>query len=195
MIKQAIARHFPHHLGSCYPFLQDVYIADYTEKTKTEHIKKYIEFLAIQPNDINFFSLYNPNLIKIDGIKFNNASFLDPNGQAKTQCECTFFPESSTNSSWIMFLELKYSCINRRNDLNIKKALDQLCATYHYYKEVGIIPKNGNSYLIVSLPEQHEPFVNSIITPAKIKKYKKLYKIILRPKNKVQIANHSLIYV
>ena len=76
MIKAAIITEYPHHIRSCSYTTESVFIADYTEKTKTESIKRGTEvFASTPPPDINYFHLQNDQKLEIGLIVFNNQSF------------------------------------------------------------------------------------------------------------------------
>lgn len=126
MIKQRIRNKYVHQYNVIQSFNSDTHIADYTEQTKDDLIKRSVEFFSPNPpTDINYFSLINTPLLSIDGIEFDNNSFTHSNGNAKSQCEAVVFPTVSTNTSWVLFCELKYSSLPRNNRRNLKKPLSK----------------------------------------------------------------------
>ena len=193
MIKTKIKEVFPEHEISTYS--QDIYIADYTDQTKDEEIKRTVEVHTELPADIEFFCLHNPSPIKISSVIFDNYSFVDEGGKTQTQCECVTFPSVTTNSSWILFLELKY-CERKNAVNNLPKAKDQLLATYSYYKSKGIITKKNISYLIAGFPKLIKvPFRNSTLTPALLTDLKRNENIILKIANEATIKSLEMLSV
>lgn len=196
MIKSQIQIHFHHQFLAIKNFTDTCFIADYTEQTKPLPTKRGVEFFTPNnPTDIDFFSIINTPKISIDGIEFNNLSFVFNNGFAKSQCEAVFFPSTSTSDSWILFCELKYSNKPANNSNNLKKAISQLYRSRYYYVQKGIIAETNSSYLVASLPMQSEPFTNFSISQPLLIKLKHTRNIILRLKNTVEIENDKLILV
>jgi hypothetical protein len=196
MIKSQIQLNYIHQFNAIINFSNDVFVADYTELTKTHSIKRSVEFFSPNPpGDIDYFSIINSPKLSIDGIEFDNTSFTRSNGEAKTQCESVFFPHISANDSWILFCELKYSSRPLNNRNNLKKAINQLFKTRYYYYQENIINSSNTSYLIASLPLQSEPFTNFSITPALLTKLKSSRNIVLRLKNSVEIVDDKIILV
>ena len=100
MIRKKIEPSFPHHLNSCTTTSSSLYVADYTEKTKNDPIKRGTElFVGSPPSDINYFTVNNSCNLKIDGIPFDNNSFIYPNGNTASQCECVIYPSNSNKDS------------------------------------------------------------------------------------------------
>lgn len=196
MIKSSIQTKFNHQYCAIQSFNNDVYVADYTEQTKTHTIKKSVEFFSPNsPTDIDSFLIKNDKNLSIDGIKFDNSSFVRGNGTPKTQCEAVFFPTTSESDSWALFCELKYSSLQRWNEQNLKKALKQLFRTRYYYVQENIINLSNTTYLIASLPKQPEPFRNFTLHPSFLLRLKKRRNIILRLQNQIGILNDKLITV
>jgi hypothetical protein len=196
MIKSNIQTKFIHQHNSIKNFENNLYVADYTEQTKSESIKRAVEFFSPNaPSDISFFSIINPSKIKVDGIEFDNFSFVCGNGNSRTQCEAVFFPTVSQSDSWILFCELKYSSKPAKNSSNLKKAIKQLYKTRYYYCQYGIISQTNSSYLIASLPQQTEPFANFALQQPILTKLKRDKNIILRLKNDVEIINDKTLKI
>lgn len=196
MIKNNIQANYLHHYNAIVNFSENIYIADYTEQTKNQAVHKAVEFLSPQPPvDISCFSMINNPKLLVDGIKFDNLSFVCSSGKTKKQCEAVLFPSSSSVDSWILFCELKYSSIPVNNRNNLKKAIRQLYKTQHYYFQRNIFARTNNCYLIASLPLQSEPFTHFSVSQAQLTKLKRTRNIILRMKNSVGITNAELLAV
>lgn len=196
MIKSSIQNIYPHQYNILSTLTDNIYVADFTEQTKSQFIKRSVEFFSPNPpSNIDYFSVINGVKLLIGGIKFDNNSFIYNNGQPKTQCEATFFPIESNDNSWILFCELKYSYKTVNNSNNLRKAIKQLYKTRYYYVQERIICSTNTTYLVASLPMQSEPFSNFAITPSMLIKLKRIKNIILRLSNKVEIINNQQILV
>lgn len=196
MIRKKIQTSFPHHLNSCTTTSSSLYVADYTEETKNDPIKRGTElFVASPPSDINYFTINNSCNLKIDGIPFDSNSFIYTNGNTASQCECVIYPHSSNNESWILFLELKYSNKKKNNKHNLNKARKQLFKTQDYYRSQGVFNKNNTCYLLASLPMQTPPFANSSFPPNYLSAMKKKHNVIIRFQNSVEIIDDKKINV
>lgn len=196
MIKQRIRNRFVHQYNVVQNFNDNTHIADYTEQTKGDAIKRSVEFFSPNPPvDINYFSIINTPLLSIDGIEFDNNSFTYSNGNAKSQCEAVVFPTVSSNNSWVLFCELKYSSLPRNNRRNLRKAIKQVFKTRYYYFQEGIITIDNTAYLIASLPIQTEPFTNFSLTPRYLLDLKSKRNIVLRLKNLVEIKDNQTLIV
>lgn len=196
MIRTNIQKSFLHHLNSCTTTSDSLYVADYTEETKDKPIKRGTElFVASPPSDIKYFTVNNSCNLKIDGIPFDNNSFIYPNGNTASQCECVIYPHSSNNKSWILFLELKYSNKKKNNKHNLNKAQKQLFKTQYYYKSKGVFDRNNTCYLLASLPMQRPPFANFSLTEHYLSGMKKKHNVVIGFQNSVEIINDKVLIV
>lgn len=196
MIKTNINTIYPNQINKYRSSNTAIFIADYTEQTKNQSIKRGVEiFDTNSPNDITYFSLLNNPSLDIGYIDFDNSSFIYSNGNPRSQCECVVFPNVSENNSWILFSELKYSSTISYNEINLKKAIKQLFKTRYYYLQSNVISNTNTSYLVASLPLQTEPFLNFSLTPRYLIELKRKRNIVLRLKNSAEIINNKLISV
>lgn len=196
MIKTNITTEYPHQLSSYIAANDSIFIADYTEQTKTLPVKRSVEvFVGAPPTDIDPFSVINNIPLEIGSITFDHTSFVYPNGNTRSQCECVVFPVTSSSDSWILFMELKYSSQPSYNEINILKAIRQLYKTRTYYCINNVITKTNTSYLIASLPMQAEPFANFTLYPARMLSLKSKHNVILRLKNSVEIIDDKTLDV
>ena len=183
-------------MNSCTTTSSSLYVADYTEETKNDPIKRGTELFEVSPpSDIDYFTVNNPCNLEMDGIPFDNNSFIYPNGNTASQCECVIYPHSSNDKSWILFLELKYSCKPKNNKNNLNKAQKQLFKTQYYYKSKGVFDKNNTCYLLASLPMQRPPFAHISLTQYYLLEMKKKHNIIIRFQNSVEIIDDKKINV
>jgi hypothetical protein len=196
MIATQLSIVYNHHVIKIQHFLDNIFVADYTEQTKSLAVKRGVEFFSPNPPlDINFFSIINTTNLSVAGIDFDEQSFVCGNGNTLTQCESVFFPSLSTITSWILFCELKYSSKPLNNHNNLRKAIKQLYKTRYYYYQRQVISSSNPSYLIASLPLQAEPFPNFIISQPTLIKLKVKRNIILRFKNTVEIQDSNIVLV
>ncbi|MFH0893747.1 MAG: hypothetical protein V2A54_04865 [Bacteroidota bacterium] len=196
MINRNIRTSYPHQHVLINNYTDDIFVADYSEVTRAQTVKRTVEIFSITPpTDIKYFAILNPQNIHINGIPFNNTSFVLCNGSPRSQCEAVFFPAESHINSWILFCELKYSNIPKNNYKNLKKAIRQLYRTQHYYIQSRVISNTNNCYLIASLPLQPEPFSNFTLSQSFLTKLKSRRNIILRLKNSIHIIDSILLDV
>lgn len=196
MIRTNINLNFPHHLGKCTVAKNTIYVADFTEQTKNQPVKRGTElFDNIPPTGISYFTVSNPNSLEVDGIPFDNNSFVKPNGDIASQCECVIYPHSSNVDSWICFIELKYSDKTNNNPKNLNKARLQLFRTRYHYMSKGVFGKTNTCYLLASLPMQSTPFANMSLSPAYLLQMKRKHNLVIRFQNSVEIVDDKSIIV
>jgi len=199
MIKTNITREYPAHIATCAYSDKSLYLADYTQKTKTLPLAKRRGvkiFQDIPPTDIDCFTLQNDVGLQNGFIIFDHTSFTKPDGNIASQCECVVFPETSTTDSWIFFAELKYSDNTyKNNNKKLAEAIRQLYKTRTYYFQKGIFSKTNTCYLLASLPVQAEPFAQTIVSQTDLKKLKRKHNVILRLQNHAEIENDKKINV
>ncbi|PJF00384.1 hypothetical protein CUB97_03350 [Prevotella intermedia] len=196
MIRTNIQNHFPHQLTNGITTCSSIYVADYTEQTKLDKIKRAVELIkGSPPSDIDYFTVNNSCNLEIDGIPFNNTSFIRANGSPLSQCESTIYPHNSNNNPWILFLELKYSCKSENNENNLNKARRQLFKTQYYYRSQGVFDKNNTCYLLASLPMQRPPFANISLTQPYLSAMKRRHNVVIRFQNSVEIIDDKKIKV
>lgn len=196
MIRTNINKNFPHHLGKCTVSSNTLYVADYTEQTKNQPVKRGTElFDKNPPADISYFTVSNPNSLEVDGIPFDNSSFVKPDGHIASQCECVIYPHSSNVNSWICFIELKYSDKIDNNLKNLNKARLQLFRTRYHYLAKRVFDKTNTCYLLASLPLQSPPFANMILSPAYLLQMKRKHNLVIRFQNSVEIVDDTQITV
>jgi len=195
MIGSRINKEYNHQFIKIQNFIDHIFLVDYTEQTKLHPVKRSVEFFSpIPPTDIPFFTIKNELKLSVDGIDFDNLSFVRE-GLILSQCESVFFPHVSNSDSWILFCELKYSSTSLRNNNNLQKAIKQLYKSRYYYFQSGIINYSNTSYLIASLPIQSEPFLNFVVSQPMLTNLKRKKNIVLRFKNSVEIIDEKLIQV
>ncbi|SFJ76938.1 hypothetical protein [Myroides guanonis] len=194
MIKEGIRLSYDHQFLTIKDFVDDLHIADYTEQTKADVVKRSVEFHSpIGPVDIKHFSIENPFKLDISGIEFDNSSFTCGNGNPRSQCESVIFPTESNESSWVLFCELKYSLNPSKNKFHLTKAIKQLYKTRYYYYQNGIVNFTNTSYLVASIPAQKVPFANFTISPSNLSKLKRKRNIVLKLINKITINSEQLL--
>ena len=187
MIKTNIFIHYPHQYLKYKTSDKDLYVADYTNQTN--HARGIEIFEENPPSDIEYLKIKNLLNIEIGYIDFDNSSFTFGNNIARSQCECVMIPNVSTETSWILFCELKYSRNNINNQNNIKKAIKQLYRTRYYYYQKSVFENTNTSYLVVSLPKQRPPFLGFSLPPNFLTKLKSKRNTVLKFDNKIEIKN------
>jgi hypothetical protein len=196
VIKKCIqASCYSQHLLKSIDTEKTIYVADYTTVDEEKSTNRGVVITSVCPTDIQPFELQNNCNLQVCGIKFGGKSFKRSDGSPRSQCECVIFPKSSSQTSWILFVELKYSENTRSNVDNLRKAKSQLFKTQYYYRQEKIFARTNPCYLIASLPLQSEPFANFSQPPADLLGLKEKHNVILRFCNYAGIANNKRINV
>lgn len=193
MIRAKINQEFPHH--NIIKHTGDIYVADYSNQTKYELIKRGTEILDNEPTDIESFVIHNPSKIDVGTIVFTGESFKDRKGNLKSQCETCLFPYNSNNESWILFAELKYTEKAENLIIATNKAIQQLQKTKDYYLDKSIFDESKNKcYLVISLPKyKHEPFPSFILGMDIITELIENNRVILGLTNSVKILDDKML--
>ena len=187
-MKTLIEKHYPHQ--QIYDYYSDIYIADYTEITKNDTIRRGVEISTEEPGIASFY-IRNGKSIPFSAVIFDNKSFIDETtGKVLSQCESICFSAAEfIKGPWALFLELKYCNLHSKfQKVNMEDAKNQLINTYKYYRQKGIINHKQQCYLIVSFPFFTTPFPNFTSTQYDVKRMK-LDKVIFRGVNELKIKN------
>ena len=174
----------------------DAFVADYTELTKQDKIKRGVEIMREKPKDIDAFHLSNPHAHPYWAINFEqHKSYFD----GKPNCECMFTAIHNKNEvkRWALLVELKYCKAKKQNmKRNAKKAWKQLLSTHIILKDKGCIDKSYNVFLNISMPPHahHAPFT-SFLSEAEIKKMKDKYNVISLGYNQIIIATPTFLKI
>ena len=173
----------------------DIWIADYTEKTKT-YPKEERKGVTIQEkpfDDIASFYLQNKEGIDILAVNFErNKSFFP---QGVHDCECMCRPKD-VGKEWLLLCELKYCKFDNICD-NANKAYIQLIDTWRLLDGKGFYDrKHCKVYLNISVPE-HEydltPFSSFTANQDEHLKFRKKYKLYLLGINSVLAVNSGIL--
>lgn len=131
----------------------DCYVADYSEMTQDE--KKVV--ISLEPfSDIAYFHLHKKN-------KNNRIPYLAVNleeypafRKGIENCECVFKAISHNESSWLMFLELKY-CKSDHIESYCFKAYSQMNEILTKLEAHGVSDRSKNNvYFVYSVPDYPE---------------------------------------
>lgn len=131
----------------------DSYIADYSEATNNE--KKVV--ISLEPfTDIAYFHLHKRN--KNHRIPYLAVNLEEYPAFRKDieNCECVFKSITDSDSSWLMFLELKY-CKADRIESYCFKAFSQMNEILNKLEEKGVVDRSKNNvYFVYSVPDYPE---------------------------------------
>lgn len=181
-------------------FSSDLYIADYTEYSKTNEAPSVGVCMSVVKPPIEAFYLKNKNEITFDTINFeeNKSVFRNKSGRTVQQCECMCLSSKAKNKGWLFLLELKY-CREKNVATNAKYALEQLEHTYFFLRdEKNIIDRAKHRvYWIISVPDHSNkaPFDAFILSQEQKLDYKLNLGIIILGENEVEILNEGYIRV
>lgn len=133
----------------------DIWVADYTEKTKAFAKKEDRKGVVIQETpffDIEAFHLQNQSRIDILAVNFEHNKGFFPKGVH--DCECMFRPKK-VGKGWLLLCELKYCKIDNICD-NAKKAYGQLIDTWKLLDSKNLYDrKHCKVFLNISIPKHN----------------------------------------
>lgn len=162
-MKNRIAQTYPE---SCFTHSQSVtiYIADFSRRTKKDRGVEVHDSLPKAPGserEMDCLQLNNRQAIPIEFNIFDDNQFKDADNKDMPHCECCFFPQQNTESTWIGFVEIK-DC-ETKNILQYKgKMKVQLRTTIQQFREKHII-SNHKVYGIISFPRKKKVAFNQTL--------------------------------
>ena len=137
--------------------LENIYIADYTQRTKTLPQKRGVEFLDRQPADpidptkeMHYLLVDNPKAVSLECNIFDDNQFVDKTKHKYKHGECCFFPTKNDGRSWFSIVEIKD--LEKPNNIKnyyeeIREKRDRMFDVFR--KDVGI---TNTIYFIISFP-------------------------------------------
>jgi hypothetical protein len=168
-----------------------VYIADYTESTKSA---KGVEISDAKFPDIKCCTFKNDRRVACWGINFEKNKRIFKIGRGKVdQCECMLVSKDAKKKGWLCLVELKY-CKEKNVDTNAYDAYGQLKATFDHLVSKDIISlANHRVYFNISIPDHSnkEPFLNFIFSQDDILEIKSREKIHVLGYNTIEILNEG----
>ena len=172
-------------------FDADVYVADYTNQTKSAVGVK----IADKPfEDIAYFHLHNENKIALWAVNLEDNSSFVPDGIGN--CEC-MFRVRNVKKGWWLLCELKY-CLEKNIGSNADTAYHQLLDTWKLMVEQKVIKiKSNKTNLNISVPDHSDraPFVSFYSTQDEHIRWRKKNKIHLLGYNDVLVINEGILQV
>lgn len=161
-------------------FASDIYIADYTEYSKTHDVSPLpggVYVTNTLPPHILSLHIENPRSLQVKVANFeeNMDVFTLPDGSRVQQCECALWPETNQPSKWVMLTEMKYPK-EKNAKSNIIQCYSKLTSTYQYLHDVkGVLHDEDQHYLVICLPAfpNRVPFESFILTPYKLTELRK----------------------
>lgn len=130
--------------------IENIYIVDLKGATGAGGVEVYDE-----EQEYESLLLSNPNHTSVRLVAFEENAFIVRRGYFEKQCECVVHPEVALESSWMLFIEMKYA----NNEYNIerdkwhKKAVEQIRSTVNFLKQKGAISPDKKLNAIVSFPK------------------------------------------
>lgn len=166
---------------------KNIYIADFTQRTKTLTQKRGVEFLDQQPADpvdptkeMHYLFVDNPKAVSIACNVFDDNQFIDNTNHKLKHGECCFFPTKNDGRSWFSIVEIKD--LEKPSNINyyyaeIREKRDRMLDIFR--NDVGI---TQTIYFILSFPMQqgkkNVPFNDTIFSDYVELKRKKFFPIV-----------------
>jgi hypothetical protein len=164
-----------------------VYVMDYSNQTDK---KRGVEWTNSKPDDIEAFVIHNTPLIKISFVVFKDNTKLTGTAIDIPHCEGILYPTTTSDKTWITFLELKYP---KKKNLGeeLQKAQKQLLQTLDIFRSQGIIDIKRLVYLIFSAPKYSKktPFESWCMKPDELKEIRKTKFAIMRGINDIEVIS------
>lgn len=145
----------------------DIFIADFSERTKTNPPKRSVEISANnQPSpdgngDMDSAVFHNSNGLDIEFAMYDDYTYHDVHGTNIRHCECTMYVPCMEPLKWVAFLELK-DCLPKNIHKHKEKAKEQIKNVVDDFKTRGILTTEI-VYGIISCPRKKIAFNDSII--------------------------------
>jgi len=114
---------------------KEFYVVDFTERTKSAKSVEVLETPDIDPLTIN-----NPDKLSITTSIFKPQSLVRENNKEIKQCECIMYPTQNTESTWIIFVEIK-DCKPGNAAVYFNEVKKKFEVNVSFFREKGIIPK------------------------------------------------------
>lgn len=176
--------------GKVLEFSSDIYVADYTNKTKSA---RGVEIKDEPFEDIKSFHLHNEHKISLIAVNFEEKENKSIFSSGDENCEC-LIRVKDCHKGWVLLCELKY-CKEKNIVENTDKAYRQLKSTWDILVNEKIITKKRvKSYFNISIPEQ-VPFSSFSISQNDKLKWLRENKITLLGYNDVLVINEGILSV
>lgn len=130
--------------------IEKIYIVDLKGATGTGGVVYYNS----EP-EYKSFLLENEDRCPIRFIEFQENAFQIRRGRYEKQCECALYPETASENTWMLFIEMKYA----GNEYNIlledwhRKAVEQIRKTVNYLRSKGVLDDQKKLMAVVSFPK------------------------------------------
>ena len=175
---------------------QQIFVADFTERTKSVRGVEIHEVLPKDPKDetidMDCCAISNETNLQIDYNVFRDNQFKDEEDEDLKHGECCLFPNDNDEKTWILFIEIK-DCKGSRIFRYKQDVKDKLILNVGEFRRKGILLKN-NIYGVTSFPRKKTEFNEMIVTdPTEYKTFYKKYGIHLVPTNEVSIKDNTII--
>lgn len=127
-----------------------IYLVDLKAVRNSGGIKAYD-----QEPEYEALLLANQSQTAVELVAFEENAFEIRKGKYDKQCECTLYPYASNDTSWLLFVEMKYTY----NEFNIqrenwhKRAVDQIRSTVNFLRSKGAIAEEERLNAIISFPK------------------------------------------
>lgn len=178
------------HFSNVDIFNDELFVVDYTEKTKNTKKKRGVEFQQSRPSDIEGLHIINCNGVEFFAVNFEKNVLTDLLGNNITQCECLCAAKKQdARKGWLLFIELKY-CLFNNAVSNFNTAYTQIKSTHQYLLDNKKIPSNYRIYYVISLPNQNNtPFENFKFNPTELAEIKRNTGVTIRGTNAITIRD------
>ena len=173
---------------------QQIFVADFTERTKSVRGVEIHEVLPNDPNDetveMDCCAIANESALQIDYNVFRDNQFKNEEDEDMKHGECCMFPNKNDEKSWTLFIEIK-DCKGSRVFKYKQEVKDKLILNVGEFRRKGIL-LNNKVYGVASFPRKKTAFNEMIVSdPIEYKTFYKEHGIHFVPTNEITIKSDS----
>lgn len=175
---------------------QQIFVADFTERTKSVRGVEIHEVLPKDPKDetidMDCCAISNETNLQIDYNVFRDNQFKDKEDEDLKHGECCLFPNDNDEKTWILFIEIK-DCKESRIFRYKQDVKDKLILNVEEFRRNGIL-LNNKVYGVASFPRKKTAFNEMIVSdPTEFKTFFKEHGIHFVPTNELAIKSDSIL--
>ena len=188
-MKNKILTAFPVHAKYEEKSTEEIYVVDYTERTKNTEQPRSVEIHSVKPDDIDGLYLDNSNILSVSSIVFGEQCVVCNEGRELKHCECVLFPKENDNTTWVLFVEIK-DCKFKNISTYFQETKNQILNTVNEFRNRGIISASKRVSGIISFPRVNKlNFHTQLVKQAERQHFINEYGIILKGTNQAIIKN------
>lgn len=176
-----------------------IFVADFSERTGNARKVEVHTSIPSNPNDstkkMDCLCFHNKRQLSLEFNVFNDHQFKNGLNKDVEHCECCFFCENKSDSTFVGFVEIK-DCKPRNISEYKSKVKTQIINVVRIIRENHIVFDKQEIYGIISFPQKKTAYDQSIFSD--YSEYKRLYKsekIHFIPANDVYVIDDNTLNI